>query len=63
MSKVIGSQILWLTLLRGQPNCGSRRGRTITKGVTHEKAAVKSLGALDKKIELFQAVFTKSEHI
>ena len=37
-----------------------RRGE---KGVTHEKAAVKSLGALDKKIELFQAVFTKSEHI
>ena len=29
VSKVIGSQILWLTLLRGQPNCGSRRGRTI----------------------------------
>ena len=28
-SKVIGSQILWLSLFGGQPDCGSRRGRTI----------------------------------
>ena len=29
VSKVIGSQILWLSLFGGQPYCGSRRGRTI----------------------------------
>jgi hypothetical protein len=28
-SKVIGSQIQWLSLFGGQPYCGSRRGRTI----------------------------------
>jgi hypothetical protein len=28
-SKVIGSQILWLSLFGGQPLAGSRRGRTI----------------------------------
>jgi len=29
VSKVIGLQIHWLTLAGVQPNCGSRRGRTI----------------------------------
>jgi len=28
-SKVIGSQILWLSMFGGQPYGGSRRGRTI----------------------------------
>jgi len=28
-SKVIGSQIHWLSLFGNQPYCGSRRGRTI----------------------------------
>jgi hypothetical protein len=40
VSKVIGSQILWLSLFGRQPYCGSRRGRTIEsqhRGVVYIK--------------------------